>query len=258
MKCITFSTPSLKSLLNDHFLATCPDDLQASVVIHQATGKYAWGSALFLEALYARLDALIDVVRQNQGDVVAWFDVDIQFFGRCSARMLECLGDRDFCFQSEFWPPNGQINVGVMVVRCNPKTLAFFQKARAQDFSSLRFHDQTVIQNLLDAGESDVRWGVLPAEFWAYSHGGMPPDGLLLHHANGEGVLAKKIEQLNAVRHYVQACRRFSGAQRLIDRVHHSALASRLARCIPLRWREYVKRKVYHGARLSYRPSCES
>jgi hypothetical protein len=247
----------MAALWTDHFQATCPDDLQASVVIYSDTGDYAWGSTQFLKAITARLDVLVDGIRRNQGEVVVWFDVDIQFYGRCSARMLECLGDRDLCFQSEFWPPNGKINVGVIVIRCNPKTLAFFEKVRAQDFSSLRYYDQTLIQNLLDAGEEGVRWGVLPTEFWAYSHGGMPPDGLLLHHANMEGLLAKKIEQLNAVRKYVQARRRFSGAHRLIDRIHHSVLASQLARCIPLRWRVYMKRKVHHGARLIYRPSYE-
>ncbi len=245
-------------LWTDHFLATCPDDLQASVVIHSVTGDYAWGSSTFLAALYARLDVLIEGIRQNQGEVLVWCDVDIQFFGRCSARILECLGNLDLCFQSEFWPPNGKINAGVMVIRCNLKTLAFFQKVRAQDFFSLRFHDQTLIQNYLDSGKFGVWWGILPTEFWAYSHGGMPPDGLLLHHANVEGILVKKIEQLNAVRHYVQARRRFSWAHRLIDRVHHSELASRLARCIPLGWRDSLKRVVHFGARLNYRPDYES
>ena len=257
MKSYVLVTPQMDAMLDKHFLASCPDDLEITVIRKGMEGDYGWGTGTFVKAVSAKIDGVIDSIRLNQGDIVVWFDVDIQFFGRCSSKLLDCLGDSDLCFQSEFWPPNGKINAGVIVIRCNSKTLAFFEEVKAHDYSSLRYFDQTLIQSMLDEHYASVRWGVLSVEFWAYSHGGTPPDGMVLHHANVEGVLGKKIEQLTAVREYLRVRRKFRWAWGCIDYVHQSKIASRLARCVPNRLRIWVKQFVRHGAQVRYRPSYE-
>ena len=257
MKIFTLVTPQMAILEQEYFLPTCPSDLEPTVLRGNVSGDYAWGRPGFCDAVRAKLDRLIEVIREHPDEVVIWSDVDIQFFGPCSVILQECMKGRDLMFQSEAWPPNGKVNAGFIVVRCNDRTSSVFQEARCRDFEGFEFHDQTAIQGLLDEKREGLCWGVLPARFWAYSHGGVPPDDIVLHHANMEGVLVKKIEQLKAVRQYVMMRQRYRFVREAIDRVHNSRVAGFLARRIPVRLRSAVRMGVRYDGGLDYRPSCE-
>ncbi len=247
MKVYALYTPQMQELLERFFLKTLPDDCEPHVRVLPQAGDYRWGGEGFAEAIEHKVDGILDAIRENQGDVVVWSDVDIQFFAPFAAHLQQLMEGRDLLFQSEVWPPDGRINAGFIAIRCDAKALGFFQSVRAQEFRKETWFEQGAIQTELEKGTSGVAWGTLPLEYWAYNHGGVPPEGALLHHANLEGVLWKKVEQLEAVRRFVEARDRVRGWDRLVE--------GWPVRVLPSWVLEGIRRRFVTEPAIEYRPS---
>lgn len=110
-----------------------------------------------------------------------------------------------------------KINAGFIVAKCNNRTLNFFESVSDIKLETLEFFEQSAMNMILDRNSLDLKWDVLPSQFWAMSHGGNPPLDIVLHHANCTmptvrdqktvGSMQLKKEQYKMVRDYLSANR---------------------------------------------------
>jgi hypothetical protein len=194
-------------LKDEWFLKTLRDPFDLHIRDFGSSGpaQAAFGSAAWLKAIRRRCAYFRDVIAQHQGETVLLCDLDIQFFGRCLPYVERAMEGRDIVFQSESWPFGGDVNLGFVCVRCNPRTLALYDATAATDFEALPIADQTALNRLLAADGGRVGWGTFDNRIWARSQGSVPPYGILLHHANCAGTVAEKVDQLTEMRRVVAA-----------------------------------------------------
>jgi hypothetical protein len=132
-------------------------------------------------------------------------DLDIQFFDSCLPLINKAMERKDIVFQSERWPPDGEVNCGFVSIRCNDNTLDFYHRISRMDFEKMPFGDQSAANQLLREDSNNLKWGVFPSQIWARSHGCAPTSDIVLHHANCTSDTAKKIKQLKLIRQMVLA-----------------------------------------------------
>jgi len=208
--------------LKDIFLDTLQDDWELHISHWGKAGQDGdWGTPAFVELVKKKVAYIIETIKENTDDIIIWSDIDIQFFGKCSDTILKSLSGNDIVFQAERWPAK-EINAGFMAIRCNEKTLLFFETVLNFEIEKLRFFEQTAINKILKEQTVDLDWDVLPNQIWAPSHGGFPPSDILLHHANctepriinGKrmGSIERKIMQFKGIRKHLET-RRKNAAQ---------------------------------------------
>ncbi len=156
----------------------------------------------------------VDYIRNNPGELLILSDIDIQFFRKATLTILECMGDKDIMWLSQRFPWDGKINAGFIVIRCNEKTLKFFNEVLTLGWAK-NTGDQGCIQKLLedkfiDNFIPDLKYGILPIQFWLkrYSNG-IPPKDIIMHHAvqeagdagtKQESRLKLKLDQLTEIK----------------------------------------------------------
>jgi len=196
-----------KKLKDDWFLKTLVDDfeLNFSYLGSNSGQEVHFSSDYWFNALRKRHEYLCQAIRDNQGDIILSTDFDIQFFGPCLPIINKSIAEKDIVFQSEWWPPTGEVNVGFVAIRCNEKTLDFYNRTARMEFEKMPLGAQSAINKLLQEKSNNLNWGVFPAQIWARSHGCAPPDDIALHHANCTVNTAAKVKQLKLIRRMVSA-----------------------------------------------------
>jgi hypothetical protein len=203
------------------FLDTMKDDWEVNLTY---LGKAGEGDGNFLSSGWIdvrkkTLDLQINSIKENLEDVIIWSDLDIQFFAECTPLIMQAMEGNDIVFQAERWPEKDEVNMGFVVIRCNDRTLGLYQMASQYDLDNLQVADQTAINDILLKKSADVKWDILPNQFWAMSHymhnQAVPPADIVLHHANctnptavnGKtiGSIELKIQQFQLIRDYINA-----------------------------------------------------
>ena len=207
-------------ILRDIFLKSIKDDWEIDISYWGKVGEGegdTWTPGWY-EILEKRISFLIDKIKENWNEIIIWADIDIQFFGKCSRLINKRIIDKDILFLSEHWPKK-EINGGFIVMRCNPKTLLFFESVLQSDIENLKYGDQSAMNNILRENIIDIKWDILPRQFWARSHSVNPPIDIVLHHANCTmplvendkkiGSMELKIKQLQRIKEYIVLRRRW-------------------------------------------------
>lgn len=199
-----------ENAIKDIFLKSLRDDWDLDIR-HQPEGG-EWGTPHFSRLMRKKIDSLIGWIKENWGDIIIWSDIDVQFFSRCKELIMDALANNDIVFLAEHWPKK-EINSGFMAMRCNQNTLALFEAVAKADFEKFKFHEQSALNNILNDPTMNIKWEILPEQFWAKSHGGQPPRGIVLHHANCTTAFRKngriissvelKIRQLKRIKRFV-------------------------------------------------------
>lgn len=172
------------AVLKDIFLNSVKDDWDISMKYWEPVGNDGdFGSPGFIKLLRHKMEYLIDLIQENSGNIIIWSDVDIQFFNPCNPLINKCMADNDILFQSELWPEK-IINSGFMVIRCNASTSKLFEHASKEKMEEMKHVDQTAINNVLKGNCVNIKWDILPQQFWAMSHRTAPPKDIVIHHAN--------------------------------------------------------------------------
>lgn len=203
------------------FLDSMKDDWEVHV---EYLGKAGEGNGDFhsrgwLDVQKKKLNFIINKIEENQGDVIIWSDLDIQFFAQCVPLIEQAIEGYDVLYQAERWPRKDEVNIGFAVIRCNEQTLALYRMALEYDLDELQVADQTAINDILAKNKTDVKWDILPRQFWAMSHymhdKSVPPPDVVLHHANctspgtvnGKlvGSVELKLQQFELVKGYVDS-----------------------------------------------------
>lgn len=203
------------AVLKDIFLNSIKDDWDISMKKWEPVGNDGdFGSPGFIKLLRHKMEYLIELIQENFGNIIIWSDVDIQFFNPCTDLINACMADHDILFQAERWPEK-EINSGFMVIRCNASTLVLFEHVLKAKMEEMRHIDQTAINNVLNSNCINIKWDVLPQQFWAFSHGPVPPRDVVMHHANCTipivrrgtriGSIQLKIRQMEVIRKYLDS-----------------------------------------------------
>lgn len=180
MKLYAVSTPDMEPLRRI-FLDSLQDDWQINILdLDDLPESPDERQTTIIER---KLDYVLNAIRENleSESVIIVSDLDIQFFGPCTDLLLEAIEDRDLVFMDEGTP---DVNTGFFAIRCSEKTVAFFEEVRRFDLSRLVINEQSAINMILRYFSHDLVWEKLPATFWAFTNGNVPPDGIVLHHAN--------------------------------------------------------------------------
>ena len=219
MKLYAVYTDGAEILRDEWFLKSLQDDWELNILRVEISGeKYGdFSTPGFKDSVKKKTGLILNSIKDNFGDVIIWSDLDIQFFGKCSDTIEDSIKEKDVVFQSELGGA-GEVNVGFMAIRCNQKTLEFWQavlkRVNSPEWNQPAINDQSIINDLLQKESGDIKYDVFPSRFWAKSHPGKPPRDILLHHANCTaprlkkgrltGSMELKIEQLSEIRRLVE------------------------------------------------------
>lgn len=208
MKILCVFTDSHKILFDDYFIKTIPtpDNVIVNKLSIKGDGTYSTKS--WQEAVTSKIRFVISYMKAaKEGEYFIFSDVDIQFFNSFDIDNLrkEILNSgMDVLFQKESYKSTStKINSGFYIARSCKKLICFFEQVLHTLENSKIRNDQTCINNILES--SNVKWGYLPPEYYARSHGFPPPDFICCHHANNAGKIEVKIKQLKFIRNYVES-----------------------------------------------------
>jgi hypothetical protein len=125
MKTYAICTPSFEPLL-EIFEKTAPADLDLNVLRIDSPPEKGFRSDVWYKCLIEKANIFKDLIANHQGETIALLDIDIQFFAPCESTFLAGLADNDIAFQAETAGNElgkTDLNSGVVVVRCNERTL---------------------------------------------------------------------------------------------------------------------------------------
>lgn len=207
MKAFGVYSEENKELHDEWFLKTLSDDFELNFKYLGSSGgaEVHFASDYWFGALRTRHENLCQAIRDNFGEIILSMDLDIQFFGQCIPVITEAMTKKDIVFQSEHWPPTGEVNAGFVAIRCSDRTLDFYNRVAQMEFEKMPLGDQSAINMLLQEKSNNLEWGVFPAQIWARSHGCVPPDDIVVHHANCTADKTAKVNQLKLIRRMVLA-----------------------------------------------------
>lgn len=185
MRIYTTYTPSHEGLYKNYFLKTLPKDDGLELVVRENPQECASGNFYepgWNQTCFRKIEYFIEACLDNMGEVFAFSDVDVQFFGPIRQRLLDELGDFDYAAQFDA-PDN--YSSGFFVCRANERTLAMFQAMR----DNYEWEDQTTLNRFLWMCNHKF----LSGRFFTVAHstgGGWSggefdvPKDILVHHAN--------------------------------------------------------------------------
>jgi len=210
MKLFAISTDQM-SPVESIFLQTCPSELEVTIKRYQHSGPYKWGSQLFISSIKEKLNMIIEAISHNLGKIILVTDIDLQFFNNCQKHVLSAIAEKDIIFQSERYPFSRIVNPGFMAIRCNERSLLFWNRINSIDIKKYPRFEMSVINNVLQEKTVNIRWGVFDNRIWAYSHGieSLNPFRVIVHHANCAGTLELKIKQFEFIKKRVEFYRKY-------------------------------------------------
>lgn len=185
MRIYTTYTPSHEGLYKNYFLKTLPKDDGLELVVRENPQECASGNFYepgWNQTCFRKIEYFIEACLDNMGEVFAFSDVDIQFFGPIRQRLIDELGDYDYAAQFDA-PDN--YSSGFFVCRANERTLAMFQAMR----DNYELEDQTTLNRFLWM----CKHKFLSGRFFTVAHstgGGWlgedfeVPSDILVHHGN--------------------------------------------------------------------------
>lgn len=201
MKLFCCFTPAHEILFTNYFAPSVSSEFSITSYRLEIAGAGDFLSSEFLQCIHQKIDLILDSIRQHQGDIIAWSDIDIQFFDLQPSGLEKIIGENDIVFQKE-GPKVDEVNTGFFVCRCNQAVENFFLQVRDGLKSNLKANEQLVANQLLQKGSRNLSWGFLPLKFYARSHGWPPPRDMVIYHANyssGANGIQKKIDQFHDV-----------------------------------------------------------
>jgi hypothetical protein len=203
VKIFSCYTPSHHTLYHDDFLPTIPPGFTVQAEVIEMSGEGHYDSPQFVPCVVKKVDLILQSLRENDGDVIIWSDVDVQFHKLTPDIALAELGERDIAFQAAGVPAT-DINSGFFICRCNDHVVRFFAevKRRLLNESAGEIEERVINKLLPIMSEQDLSWCYLPRSFYARSNYWPPPRDLVLYHANstpGANGLELKHRQLREV-----------------------------------------------------------
>ena len=203
MKLYTMFTESHKVMYENYFLKSLPDEFDLMPVeMPQECPSGEFYKDGWDKTCYRKVELYYKACQDNFGDIIAFSDVDVQFFGNIKSILLEELGDFDIACQND---TANYYCSGFFIFRCNENTLKMF-KSMVDNYVK---EDQTTLNNHIHMVKSKF----LSKKFFTIGHllhtvwKGLDftlPDGIVMHHSNWVEGIDNKIKLLDIVRKKVE------------------------------------------------------
>lgn len=167
----------------------------------------------WMAAVGAKARTWANACKENEGDVIACSDVDVQFFGLTADWLMNSLPNKaDVVFQESQGKGVKQqpVCTGFFVMRCNERMFELWDTVATQLETQQVNDDQYGVNQYVGQRFGKLNWLLFSSDFiWSpgfYDHVDdlKPPATMLLHHANYVVGIAGKIEQLNHVKQLVK------------------------------------------------------
>ena len=175
MKLFSIYTDNMATMKDEWFLKTIRDDFNIYIkYIGNIVGDY--GTPAYHYCLKEKIELIQEAIRDNQGEVIVWADIDVQFFGEVEPLVKDVIEGKDIIFSRYYDKPD----TGFVAIRCNEKTQDLF------DSIAERMIDKTdvdVLHKILR--EKDLAWGLFSDRIQSGFSSGLPEEGILLYHSNG-------------------------------------------------------------------------
>jgi len=202
MKLYVIFTPSHRKLYEDYFLKTIPNEFEIiplEIPQECPTGEFykeGWD-----KTCYRKVELFYKACEENQGELYAFSDVDIQFFGNVKETMIEELGDYDIACQND---AGASYCSGFFICRGNEATLNMFSEMK----KNYHAEDQTTLNRHINMVKSKF----LSRKFFTIGHivglwNGQDfnmPYPILVHHSNWTSGIENKIKLLDIVRKKIE------------------------------------------------------
>lgn len=207
IKLYALYTPSHRKLVDQYFLPSIKDDFE--LIIKQAPNlcpendpncSTTYKDPAYLKALHLKTDLIIDAIKENQGKVFVFSDVDIIFYRPCATILKKLIQDNDFVMQNDYF---GHMCTGFFIMRGNLKMLNLWQDIKQYMLSHETMHEERTL-NLFIKQErlKNIKYCYLPDQF--YNGCGLlkkipVPKDIILHHAGCAAGIENKIMQYKRV-----------------------------------------------------------
>ena len=223
-------TPAHRILFEKVFAPLLPRGFKLHSTLIEETGPGDFLSPEFLRCIRKKLALVQESLKQFQGGIVVWSDVDIRFVD-LDPRHLESLlfsSGADILFQRES-PRMDDVNTGFFVCRANSAVQSLFGQVQKLLEENPAINEQMAMNQLLSSrSETSVPvWNFLPKTYYARTHGWPPPRSIALYHANytkGPDAVGQKLAQfreLETLLHGGWPARFFSIAKRIPGKLLH-------------------------------------
>jgi len=176
--------PSLRALYTK-------EELPIRMSSHEQHGTGVFMEDGWKETMEHKLDLLKQAVKENEGDVFIFSDVDIQFFRPFVDTLVEKIKDKDFVAQED----QGGLNTGFFICRGNDRMYNMFSFLREN------LHINSCEQSVLNMYRGNITFDFLPKDefytvgnYFTNKNGTnewdgesdfyVPVDTIKMHHAN--------------------------------------------------------------------------
>jgi hypothetical protein len=201
-------TPSPRSLYDRFFI---PSLDRSTFELHplwlEQAGNGEFLSDDFKSCIRFKLAKILESIDQNEGQIIVWSDIDIQFFGLQPEHILAYFNpETDFVAQ-RLNAQDSAICGGFYAIRCSSKMQFFFERVTQLTQEETNGNEQEAINSVLAVAPRSINWRLFGSEFYARTHGIRIPKGALLHHATcvvpGDSI-RQKTNMLKALEHFDQ------------------------------------------------------
>jgi hypothetical protein len=121
------------------------------------------------DGINIKIELIIEQIKQNMGETIVFSDATIFINEKNSNKLYEYLLQytEDLVFINEF--QNNCYNIGVMLIKCNEKTLRFFEQVLYLLNTKTFTHDQACINNFIKKNP-DISINVFGKEIYCCSY----------------------------------------------------------------------------------------
>ncbi len=140
-------TASHRTLADQWFLPTLQDNYNLTLEELDAPSSNAcYKDASWMSAVEAKVDLILRALKENDGSVFIFSDVDIRFLRKTEPEVLAKMKDHDLTVLQD--SPYGTLGTGFFACRSNPRTFALWADVRAFMRSHPGQHDQEALNQL--------------------------------------------------------------------------------------------------------------
>ena len=203
-------TPAHGVLYEKIFAPSVPKGFEVHPTPIEETGNGDFLSPEFLRCIRRKLDLIRDSLKNHEGQILVWSDVDIRFVNLTPVTLLADFesAKSDIAFQRES-PRLTDVNTGFFVCLANHAVRELFDQVQSHLHENPAINEQMAMNHLLRVpnAPSLPAWNHLPRTYYARTHGWPPPSKLALYHANytkGPDAIGQKLAQFHELETLLQ------------------------------------------------------
>lgn len=203
MKIFCVVTESHEVLLDHFFKPSIPRDFQLEIYSAPQKGNGNAMEADWLDCLLFKVKCIQDSIERNPGEILIWSDIDIQLFNLTPERVRnEFVGNDSTILFQRLTRKRPEVCGGFYFLRATDEAAAFFREVYKVAQTETSGHDQDAMNLLLLQRNFPIKWGLLPHQYYARTHGFPPPADIAIYHATSISLtnhVGDKIDQLKEI-----------------------------------------------------------